>query len=172
MCAKSQQWIVWVELNAEEEALADALGSEAIAVRGTDTPEQKESHAEAWMRGEVRILISKPSLFGWGLNFQFASHMAFVGVKDSYESTYQAIRRCWRFGQRHAVHVHVFASELEGEVVKNLARKERDAVAMAEQLSAETRDAVRSEVLGAARTVNAYRPGIVKIPAWVQSEVA
>jgi SNF2-related domain len=167
-CAKSEQWLIWVELNAEEEAIAEALGLESIAIRGSDTPERKEEAAQAWMRGDVRILISKPSIFGWGLNFQFAARMCFVGVKDSYESTYQAIRRCWRFGQTRSVHVHVFASELEGEVVKNLERKERDAFVMSEALSVETREMVKAEIMGQKRQTNAYSANTkAKVPTWM-----
>ena len=96
--------------------------------------------------------------------------MAFVGVKDSWEAYYQAVRRCWRFGQRRPVDVHVFASELEGEVVANLQRKERDALAMAERLSAETREAVRTEVCGATRETNEYAPSIaMAMPTWLRS---
>ena len=80
--------------------------------------------------------------------------MAFVGVTDSFESYYQAVRRCWRFGQKRDVHVHIFASSAEGAVVANLRRKERDALAMAESLSAETRDAVMAEVRGTTRHTN------------------
>ena len=84
--------------------------------------------------------------------------MAFVGVTDSFEAYYQAVRRCWRFGQTRPVDVHVFASEHEGAIVANLARKEADAKAMAESLSAETLDAVRAEVLGYTRESNEYTP--------------
>ena len=172
-CARNEQWIVWCELNSEEEAIMDLLGPEAIAVRGSDDPLRKEQAALAWLRGEVRILVSKPKIFGFGLNFQHCARMAFVGVNDSWESYYQAIRRCWRFGQRRAVDVHIFASELEGEVAKNLQRKERDALAMAEQLSAETRDAVRAEVRGLTRTTNDYRPAVaMTVPAWMKGDAA
>lgn len=82
--------------------------------------------------------------------------MAFVGVTDSFESYYQAVRRCWRFGQKRDVHVHVFASSAEGAVIANLRRKERDALAMAESLSAETHDAVMQEVTGTVRQTNDY----------------
>jgi hypothetical protein len=82
--------------------------------------------------------------------------MAFVGVTDSYEAYYQAVRRCWRFGQTRDVHVHVFASKAEGAVVANLRRKEHEAGRMAESLSAETRDAVMAEVTGLQRQTNAY----------------
>jgi hypothetical protein len=84
--------------------------------------------------------------------------MAFVGVTDSYEAYYQAVRRCWRFGQRRPVDVHVFASATEGAVVANLQRKELAAKAMAESLSAETLASVRDEVLGVSRETNDYQP--------------
>jgi len=84
--------------------------------------------------------------------------MAFVGVTDSFEAYYQAVRRCWRFGQRHPVDVHVFASNQEGAVVQNLRRKEDAAKAMAESLAAETIDSVRSEVLGSMKETNPYKP--------------
>lgn len=101
-------------------------------------------------------MISKPSIMGWGLNFQHCRYMAFVGVTDSYEAYYQAVRRCWRFGQKRDVHVHIFASQAEGAVVANLKRKEREAAQMAESLSAETKDAVMAEVTGLTRQTNAH----------------
>jgi len=166
----TESWVIWCELNAEADALADALTG-AVEIRGSDDSILKESRLVAFGNGEFRILISKPSICGWGLNWQHAARMAFVGVKDSYESTYQAIRRCWRFGQTRPVHVHVFASELEGEVVKNLERKERDAFAMAEALSAETRETVRAQIHGQARQTNAYAPSVAMArPTWLTSD--
>lgn len=95
--------------------------------------------------------------------------MAFVGVTDSFEAYYQAVRRCWRFGQKRPVHVHIFASEQEGSVVANLARKEADAKAMAESLSAETLEAVRESVLGFARETNDYAPSVrMAIPSFLK----
>jgi hypothetical protein len=95
--------------------------------------------------------------------------MAFVGVTDSFEAYYQAVRRCWRFGQSREVHVHIFASKSEGAVVANLKRKERDAQRMAESLSAETHDAVMAQVVGAARQTNDYNAvHTVTVPAWMR----
>jgi uncharacterized alpha-E superfamily protein len=82
--------------------------------------------------------------------------MAFVGVTDSYEAYYQAVRRSWRFGQKNAVNVHIFASEQEGSVVKNLERKEKDARAMADALSSETLEAIKENILGFKRETNTY----------------
>jgi hypothetical protein len=79
------------------------------------------------------------------------------------------VRRCWRFGQRRDVHVHVFASSSEGAVVANLKRKERDATSMAESLSAETRDAVMQEVTGSTRQTNTHNAGQrVHVPAFLR----
>ena len=95
--------------------------------------------------------------------------MAFVGVTDSFEAYYQAVRRCWRFGQKRDVHVHVFASESEGAVVANLRRKERDAAKMAESLSAETRDAVMESVTGQKRQTNPYNAAHrILVPAFLK----
>lgn len=168
----NEPWIIWCELNAEADALAEALTG-AVEIRGSDDAILKESRLVAFSKGEFRILISKPSICGWGLNWQHAARMAFVGVKDSYESTYQAIRRSWRFGQKRPVHVHVFASELEGEVVKNLERKEREALAMAEALSVETREMVRAEIHGQKRQTNDYAAAkALTRPSWLQKESA
>lgn len=166
----NEAWIIWCELNAESEALADAIPG-AVEIRGSHDAILKESRLVAFSTGEIRVLISKPKMTGHGLNWQHAARMAFVGVSDSFESTYQAIRRCWRFGQKRPVDVHFFASELEGAVVENLRRKERDALAMAEQLGAATRDAVMLEVRGTTRSTNDYKPGLrMTRPAWMTSK--
>ena len=163
----NEAWVIWCELNAEADALTDALTG-AVEIRGSDDSILKEQRLVAFSAGEYRILISKPKIAGFGLNWQHAARMCFVGVKDSYESTYQAIRRCWRFGQTRSVHVHVFASELEGEVVKNLERKERDAFQMAEALSVETRDVIRAEIMGQKRQTNAYGANTkARLPKWM-----
>jgi len=131
--------------------------------------EDKEAAIRGWVAGERPIMISKPSIMGWGINAQHCRNIAFVGVTDSFESYYQAVRRCWRFGQKRDVHVHIFASSAEGAVVANLKRKERDAMQMAESLGAETRDAVMQQVTGTKRQTNFYnaaRP--VAVPAFLK----
>lgn len=157
MSEPDEQWIVWGELNAETEALAKGIEG-AIEVAGSHEPLLKEARLLDFAGGNLRVLVSKPRICGYGLNFQRCARMAFVGVSDSYEATYQAIRRCWRFKQTRPVHVHFFASELEGEVVKNLARKQREAEQMANELSIETRAAMRAEMRGTTRLHAAYRP--------------
>jgi len=153
--ADAEPWIVWCDLNDEGEALRKAIPG-AVEIRGSDDVEAKEQRLQDFAAGNIRVLITKPSIAGFGLNWQHCARMAFVGVTDSFESYYQAVRRCWRFGQKREVQVHVFASSAEGAVIANLRRKERDALAMAESLGAETHDAVMAEVVGTSKQTNPY----------------
>ena len=167
--ADREPWVVWCDLNAEDDALCAAI-PDAVSIRGADDADVKERRLHDFAHGRIRVLVTKPSIAGWGLNWQHCARMAFVGVTDSYEAYYQAVRRCWRFGQRRPVDVHVFASATEGAVVANLQRKEAAARTMAEQLSAETLAAVRDEVLGVTRETNTYQADRrVAIPAWLRS---
>jgi AAA domain len=165
----SEPWVVWCDLNAEGDALTKAIHG-AVQIAGADDMEVKQQRLHDFAAGKFRVLVSKPSICGFGLNWQHSARMAFVGVTDSFESYYQAVRRCWRFGQKRDVHVHVFASSAEGAVVQNLRRKERDAQAMAESLSAETRDAVMQSVTGQTRQTNEYNASRrVTVPAFLRS---
>jgi hypothetical protein len=165
--ADREPWVVWCDLNAEGDALRVAIPG-AVEIRGSDDIETKERRLAEFAASRIRVLITTPSIAGFGLNWQHCARMAFVGVTDSFEAYYQAVRRCWRFGQKRDVHVHVFASDAEGAVVANLKRKEKDALAMAESLSAETRDAVMAEVTGLKRQTNTYNAAAhVVAPTWL-----
>lgn len=122
-------FVVWCDLNKESEALAKAI-PDAVEIQGKDSAESKEQAAADFASGKIRVIVSKPSIFGWGLNWQHCHNVVFVGLSDSYEQFYQAVRRCWRFGQTNPVQVHVIAAETEGAVVKNIQRKEEQATAM------------------------------------------
>lgn len=166
----SNIWLVWCDLNAEGDALRAAIPG-SVEIRGSDDVETKEQRLIDFAHGRIRVLISKPSICGFGLNFQVCHNMAFVGVTDSWEAYYQAVRRCWRFGQSSPVDVHIFCSESEGAVVANLARKESAAKAMQSELAAETLDAVRESVLGSSRESNTYQPEKrIAIPDWIATE--
>jgi DNA modification methylase len=164
--ADLQPWVVWCDLNAEGDALRAAIPG-AVEIRGSDDADEKESRLERFASGDIRVLITKPSIAGFGLNWQHCARMAFVGVTDSFEAYYQAVRRCWRFGQKRPVHVHIFASEAEGAVVSNLKRKEQEAKAMSEALSAETLAAVQENVLGSSRETNTYIRDRAEGPGYV-----
>lgn len=146
----AEPWVVWCDLNAEADALAESI-PDAVEVRGSDTIDEKEERLVGFAEGRHRVLISKQSICGWGLNWQHCARMAFVGMNDSFEGYFQAVRRCWRFGQRRAVEVHVFGSELDAPVLKNLDRKAADAERMGEELSRETSESVKSAVRGQRR---------------------
>lgn len=131
------QWIVWCGLNDEAEALSEIPG--AVNVPGSWSPDQKAEALEGFQDGQIRVLVTKPSIAGFGMNFQNAHKMAFVGLSDSYESYYQSIRRCWRFGQTEPVEAHIVVSELELGIVENVRRKETEAVRMTDALIAQMR---------------------------------
>ena len=165
----SEPWVVWCDLNAEGDALTKAIDG-AVQIAGADSTDEKERRLCDFAEGRTRVLVSKPSICGWGLNWQHSARVAFVGVTDSYEAYYQAVRRCWRFGQSRDVHVHIFASKAEGAVVANLRRKEREAGQMAESLSAETRGAVMAEVVGLTRETNTHDNGQpVAVPSFLKA---
>jgi SNF2 family DNA or RNA helicase len=98
----------------------------AVNVEGSMTPDEKADAFEAFQDGEIRVLVTKPSIAGFGLNFQNCHQMCFVGLSDSWESYYQAVRRCWRFGQTEPVDVFVVVSELEQQITENIMRKENE----------------------------------------------
>ena len=122
---RSGQWIVWCALNDEADRITDLVDG-AVNVRGNDTPEQKAEALEAFQDGEHRVLVTKVQIAGFGMNFQNAHQMVFCGLGDSFEAYYQAIRRCWRFGQTEPVDVHVVVSDLERQIVDNVRRKESE----------------------------------------------
>ena len=116
------QWILWCDLNAESEALAGAI-PDAVEVKGSDPDEHKESAMIGFADGTVRVLVTKPSIAGFGMNWQNCHKMAFCGLSHSYEQFYQAVRRCWRYGQTEPVDVHVVISDQETAIYDNVMRK-------------------------------------------------
>ena len=122
----ADQWVIWCGLNDEADGVT-SLVPDAVNVAGSWAPEDKAEALERFQDGAIRVLVTKPSIAGFGMNFQNAHRMAFVGLSDSYEAYYQSIRRCWRFGQTSPVDVHIVVSELEGQIVDNVRRKEVEA---------------------------------------------
>lgn len=137
-------WILWCGLNAEADALAAALPG-AVNVHGALPADEKARLLMAFADGEFDVLITKPQIASQGLNYQHCHRMAFVGLGDSYEQYYQAIRRCYRYGQTEIVRAHVVLSELESQIASNVARKERQASDITTALVAEMQRA-RQEV--------------------------
>ena len=140
------QWLLWCGLNAEAEALA-ALLDDGVNVKGNDSYAEKVAAVQAFLAGDVRVLITKPKILGFGMNFQRCHRMAFVGLSDSYESYYQCIRRAWRFGQQHPVDVAIVVSDAERGIVENVRRKEAQAAALAGGLLQHVREFEREELV-------------------------
>lgn len=162
------QSVIWCELNDEQDEIADALGERCVSIDGSTDDDTKIERHEAWLRGDVATLISKPAIFGFGLNWQHCHRVIFIGASHSYERTYQAIRRCWRFGQKHTVTVSLVRSDLESAIVENYRRKEADAAKMAAEMTAHVGAAVRAEISGLAREFNPYQPAApMAIPSWL-----
>src|SRR3990167_450172 len=123
--SSQEPWLVWCNLNSESETLKRLI-QDAVEVRGSDSLIVKEERLNGFTQGKYRVLITKASIAGFGMNWQHCAHVAFVGLSDSWEQYYQAVRRCWRFGQTKSVQVYLISSELEGAVVANIKRKEAD----------------------------------------------
>lgn len=138
-------WVIWCGLNAESEGLA-AMIPRAVEIAGDDSYAVKVEAIQGFCAGTIRKLISKPKIMGFGLNLQVCHHMAFVGLSDSYETYYQCIRRCWRFGQTKPVHVHIVVSDAERGIVENVRQKEAKATAMSLGLLEHMRDFEREEI--------------------------
>lgn len=119
-----QPWILWAGLNDEADALSAGIPG-AVNVEGNWKPEDKARAFLDFADGEFQYLVSKPSIAAYGLNFQHCARMAFVGLGDSFEQYYQAMRRCWRYGQTRPVDAHIVLSQLETQIAGNVERKER-----------------------------------------------
>jgi hypothetical protein len=166
----SEPWIVWCELNDESAALARSI-PDAVEVKGSMKPDDKEWALTGFANGRHRVLVTKPKIAGFGLNWQHCARIVFVGVSHSFEQWYQAIRRNWRFGQKRPVECHIITSELEGAVLANLRRKEADARQLAEEMRRYTAAIVQENIRGAERESDAYDPQVqMVIPAWVRTE--
>jgi hypothetical protein len=152
------QSIVWCHLNAEGDRLAEIIPG-AIQVSGSDSDDQKEERLLAFASGDIPVLVTKPRIASFGLNFQRCAHMTFF-PSHSYEQYYQGVRRCWRFGQENPVTVDIVASEGESGVMRNLQRKAQQADAMFSQLVALMNDPL---YLSKANS----HPTDVEVPEWL-----
>lgn len=130
--------VCWTNLNAEADAITKATRG-AVNVQGSDSDEEKEEAFSAFAKGQIRVMVSKPSIAGFGLNWQHCSHMTFF-PSHSYEQYYQCVRRCWRFGQKNPVTVDMVTTDGQQNVLRNMERKAEAAAKMFEQLVALMRE--------------------------------
>lgn len=160
-----EAWVIWCDTDYEADALAARMPA-AVEVRGSMTTEAKEDALAAFADGQAKVIITKPAICGYGLNWQHAARMAFVGRSFSYESWYQAVRRCWRFGQTREVHAHVIVAEGEDQIGRVIERKAADHDTMKRAMAGAMRRAMGR---ASARRV-AYQPQHQgRIPAWLSA---
>lgn len=163
------QYIIWCDLNSESALLSELIW-DSVEVKGSDTSEHKTKSMIGFADKNVRALVSKPSIAGWGMNWQNCNNVIFVGLSDSFESYYQAIRRCWRFGQERPVKAHIIISEAEGAVKANIERKQKDAKNMTDELIKFTKDILAADIRSTTRiTETYYATNRMEVPTWLIS---
>lgn len=151
-----EPWLIWCHLNDEADLLTQLIPG-SVNVQGSDKPEDKTKNLIGFAHGDVRVLISKPRIAGFGMNWQHCARMAFVGLDDSFEKFYQAVRRCYRFGQKRSVQVHLFTAENEGQILANLKRKEQQHHEISASMIEHMKDIMNHELQGQENIVDDYR---------------
>lgn len=165
--SSSEPFMIWCHLNDEAQALCAAIPG-AVDVSGSDSIEQKERAVNGFIDGSIRVLVSKPKILGSGMNFQHCHNTAFVGLSDSWEQYYQAIRRFYRFGQTKTVNVYVISAESEGAVVENIRRKELQHQEMSAAMVSHMAEFMKKEIVGATMNRDSYNPNVtMTIPQWL-----
>ncbi len=163
----SDAWLVWCYLNDESEALKKAI-YDCVEVKGSDDMNDKESRLLSFQHGNEHCLITKPSIAGFGMNFQHTHNQVFVGLDDSFEKFYQAIRRQYRFGQKREVNAHVVISDGEGAIKENIERKQQQHNEMSNEMVSHMRKFMQIEVIGAKIEKTVYDPQIsMELPSWI-----
>jgi len=160
-----EQWLVWCDRNDESAELAKLI-PDAVEVKGSDSNDHKTQAMMDFQAERIRVLVTKPSIAGFGMNWQNCHNVIFVGLSDSYEQYYQAVRRVWRFGQDRPVNAYIIVSELEGAVVRNIERKERDAMAMAEEMVKHMHAINEENLRGTERKHDNYYEDVAEGDGW------
>lgn len=158
-----EKWVIWCDTDYEQDALAARL-PDFVDVRGSLPQHKKEERIVAFSTGEARGIITKPRIAGYGLNWQHCARIAFCGLSFSYENYYQAVRRCWRFGQSRVVDVHIVMADTERAIYDAIARKKDDHEAMKSHMMTAMREATSSR-----RTLDSYDPThTARLPSFME----
>lgn len=164
--SSNEQWLVWCDLNDESHKLHELI-NESIEVQGSDEDEHKTSSMLNFSTGDIKCLVTKPKIAGFGMNWQNCHNMIFTGLSDSYEAYYQALRRCWRFGQTKEVNVYIIISAKEGCVKQNIERKQTDFLKMQKEMTELTKEITKKELKKTCRLSTPYEPTVSMIlPNW------
>ena len=149
-----ESWLIWCNLNSEADAVQKLIPG-AVQIAGADDNEVKAQRMLDFADGKIQTLVTKPSIAGFGVNWQHCHNVIFLGLSDSYEQFYQAVRRCWRFGQTKPVTAYVITADIEGAVVKNIMRKEEDSNRMHEGMIKDMSEYTKAEITQATRMLGA-----------------
>ena len=161
-----EQWLVWCDLNDESHKLHELING-SVEVQGSDKDEHKTSSMLNFSIGGIKCLVTKPKIAGFGMNWQNCHNMIFTGLSDSYEAYYQALRRCWRFGQTKEVNVYIIISAKEGCVKQNIERKQTDFLRMQKEMTELTKEITKKELKKTCRLSTPYEPTVSMIlPNW------
>ena len=161
-----EQWIVWCDLNDESAKLHEMI-TDSVEICGADKPNHKSDSMLGFSEGNIKCLVTKPKIAGFGMNWQNCHNMIFTGLSDSYEAYYQALRRCWRFGQSKEVNVYIIISSKEGCVKENIERKEADFRKMQSAMIELTKEITKKELEKTCRISTPYNPRIeMVLPKW------
>ena len=164
--SSDEQWLVWCDLN-DESAMLKNLIDNAVEIKGSDKATHKTGSMLNFSDNLIKCLVTKPSIAGFGMNWQQCHNMIFVGLSDSYEKYYQAVRRCYRFGQNNEVNVYIIISAKEGAVKANIERKQEDAKKMQDAMIKLTKEVTKKELQVTARIMTEYVPKVkMLLPDW------
>lgn len=164
----NDQCLIWCHLNDESKELVGSIHG-AVEVTGSDDAETKSSRLLGFSKGEISKLVSKPKIAGFGMNWQNCNQMIFVGLSDSWEQFYQAVRRCWRYGQKREVHVHIVSADIEGGVLANIKRKESQHKMLKDEMISIMREKTLVQ-LGRASQEKAHynNSNNMRVPSWLE----
>jgi hypothetical protein len=161
-----EQWLVWCDLNDESHKLHELI-DDSVEVQGSDKDSHKTNSMLDFSKGGIKCLVTKPKIAGFGMNWQNCHNMIFTGLSDSYEQYYQALRRCWRFGQSKPVNVYIVISAREGCVKENIERKQKDFLRMQSEMTEYTKEITKKELKSTCRISTPYEPTVKMIlPEW------
>lgn len=164
-----ERWVVWCNLNDEGDYLEKAI-EDIVQVAGRHSDDLKTSRMIGFANGGIRRIVTKPKIAGLGMNWQICHNAAFVGLSDSWEQFYQAVRRIWRFMQKHDVNVHIFLEEREGKVLRNIKRKDEQARRMIDSMIVYMKDLVKAQLGQGGREFEKYLPTKeMRLPEWMKS---
>ena len=164
----SEPWLIWCNLNEESAKLSKAIDG-CIEIKGSDKREHKENAMLGFSDGRIKRIVTKPKIAGFGMNWQHCANIAFVGLSDSYEQYYQAIRRCWRFGQKKEVNCYIITAQTEGVVVENIKRKEKNANELSNEMVKHMQVYNKDNIRGTKKGTTKHKRQTVEENGWQAS---